>query len=117
MKFLTDEHIAPALVRGLRRVLPEVDILELRLTDPFLKGRPDPEVLDYAAQEGRILVTRDVSTVPDYAYARVQRGEAMPGVFIWRRRASLGEVMEDLLLMVRASDAEEWVDRVVYLPL
>ncbi len=46
MKFLTDEHIPPALVRGLLRAIPALDVLELRRTD-FL-GRSDPEVLALA---------------------------------------------------------------------
>ena len=115
MKFLTDEHIPPALVRGLLRALPGLDVLELRHTD--LLGRSDPEVLAFAATEGRLFLTRDVSTVPDVAFARIERGEVMPGVFLWRRKASLGEVLADLMLIARASEADEWAGRVIYLPL
>ena len=77
MKFLTDEHVSPTLARGLRRALPEVDILELRHTD--LLGKTDPEVLDFAAAENRILITQDVSTLPDFAFERVVEGKSMPG--------------------------------------
>ena len=115
MKFLTDEHIPPALARGLKRLLPEVDVLELRHTE--LLGAEDPEVLSFAADEGRILITRDVSTIPDFAYERVADDQVMPGVFIWRRKASLGAVLEDLVLIVEASGAKEWSSQVIYLPL
>lgn len=115
MRLLTDEHVPPALARGLRRVLGEVDVLELRHTD--LLGAGDPEVLDFAAREGRILITRDASTVPDFAFERLDQGKAMPGVFIWRRRAALGAVLDDLILVVQVSEAEEWQGRIVYLPL
>ena len=115
MRFLADEHVPPAFARGLHRALPEVDVLELRQTE--LLGASDPEVLAWAALEGRILITRDVSTVPGYAFKRIQAGEPMPGVFIWRRRASLGEVLSDLMLVVQMSRIEEWADSVVYLPL
>lgn len=114
MKLLTDEHVPPALTRGLRRALDEVDVLELRHTD--LLGADDSEVLDFAAQKGRILITRDASTVPDFAFERLNQGKVMPGVFIWRRRAALGAVLDDLILVVQASEAEEWRDKVVYLP-
>ena len=56
MKFLTDEHVPPALARGLRLALGEVDVLELRRTS--LLGASDPDVLAFAAREGRILVIR-----------------------------------------------------------
>lgn len=115
MRLLTDEHVPPALARGLRRALGEVDVLELRHTD--LLGAGDPEVLDFAAREGRILITRDASTVPDFAFERLDQGKAMPGVFIWRRRAALGAVLDDLILVVQVSEAEEWQGRIVYLPL
>ena len=90
-------------------------MLELRHTD--LLGAGDPEVLDFAAREGRILITRDASTVPDFAFERLDQGKAMPGVFIWRRRAALGAVLDDLILVVQVSEAEEWQGRIVYLPL
>ena len=114
MKFLTDEHVPPGLARGLTRSLPNIDILELRHT--HLLGASDPEVLDFAAAENRILITRDVSTMSDFAFERVREAKMMPGVFVWRRKASLGAVLEDLVLIVRASKADEWVNRMVYLP-
>ena len=113
MRFLTDEHVPPALVRGLKRSLPGTDILELRHTD--LLGATDPDVLEFAASQSRILITRDISTVPDFAFERVLEGKAMPGVFIWRRKVSLGDVLADLVLIVQASEADEWTNRVVYL--
>ncbi|MBS3968142.1 MAG: DUF5615 family PIN-like protein [Truepera sp.] len=115
MKFLTDEHIPPALVRGLLRERPDLDITEVRKTE--LVGKPDPLILERAAAEGRILITRDVSTMPDYAYARVKAGLPMPGVFIWQRKASIGEVLESLLLLTAASQEEEWDQQVIYIPL
>jgi hypothetical protein len=38
-------------------------------------------VLDWAAQENRILLTHDITTITRYAYERVQNGQGMPGVF------------------------------------
>lgn len=109
LKFLTDEHIPPALARGLRRALPDVNVLELR--DTKLLGQPDPVVLAWAAEHERILITRDVHTVPDYAWERVQEDMVMPGVFIWRREASLHDGLEALVLVIQASQAAEWAKR------
>ena len=52
----------------------------------------------------------------DFAFERVRGTKMMPGVFVWRRKTSLGAVLEDLVLIARASEADEWVNRVVYLP-
>lgn len=40
----------------------------------------------------------------------------MPGVFIVDDLASIGTVVEDLLLIIECSQQEEWLDRIVYLP-
>lgn len=105
MKLLTDEHIPPALARGLRRALGDIDVLELRNTN--LLGAGDPEVLDFTAREGRILVTRDASTILAVTFARLEQGKTMPGIFIWRRSAALGPVLQDLVLVLQTSEAEE----------
>lgn len=44
-------------------------------------GADDRAVLAWAAQERRIRVTHDVSTVTKYAYERIRAGQSMPGVF------------------------------------
>ena len=55
--------------------------------------------------------------MPDFAFERLRQKKPLPGVFIWRRRAALGAVLDDLILIVQASEPEEWRDKVVYLPL
>jgi predicted nuclease of predicted toxin-antitoxin system len=94
-------------------LLLHLDVVEARKAG--LLGIPDPELLEWAASQDRILVTRDMPTMPDFAHARVVAGLPMPGVFILRRGASIGAAIESLLL-VPASRAEEWVNRVIYLP-
>lgn len=73
-------------------------------------------MLEFAASEKRILITQDVSTIPDFAFDRVNNGKAMCGVFIWRRKAAIAAVLEDLVLLIEASQAHEWKDQVIYLP-
>lgn len=55
-----DENFNNDIVRGLRRRMPELDIV--RIQDAGLSGADDPTVLEWAAREGRILLTHDVST-------------------------------------------------------
>jgi predicted nuclease of predicted toxin-antitoxin system len=101
MKFLTDEHVSLALVRGLLRQKPGLDIIPLRDTD--LLGKDDPTILEWAASQGRIVLTRDVSTLPDFAYERVAKELPMPGVFVLRLKASLAQLIEDLTLIESTS--------------
>lgn len=55
--------------------------------------------------------------MPKYAYERVNANEPMPGVIAVHLDAPIGEVIQDLLLIVEASDADDFENQVVYLPL
>ncbi|WP_347242249.1 DUF5615 family PIN-like protein [Nostoc sp. FACHB-892] len=59
LKLLADENFDNTVVRGLFRRSPEIDIV--RVQDIGLSNKDDPTILDWAAQEGRILLTHDVS--------------------------------------------------------
>lgn len=51
LRFLADENFNNDILRGVLRRTPDVDIL--RVQDVGLSGRPDPEILAWAAQEQR----------------------------------------------------------------
>ena len=67
---LADENLNNDILRGLFRRRPDLDIV--RVLDVGLSGATDPEVLEWAAQHERILLTHDVSTVSMYAFERVK---------------------------------------------
>jgi predicted nuclease of predicted toxin-antitoxin system len=66
LKFLADENFDNTIVRGLFRRHPKLDIV--RVQDVGLSGKDDPTVLEWAAQEGRILLTHD--NVPKIATSK-----------------------------------------------
>ena len=72
LRLAADENLNNDIIRGLLRRLPELDII--RVQDTPLNGADDPTVLAWAADEGRVLVTHDVSTITRYAYKRVAAG-------------------------------------------
>lgn len=74
-------------------------------------------MLAWAAHEGRILLTHDVSTMTRYAYERVEKGLSMPGVFEVSRDVPIGRAIEDILLLAECSQEGEWEGQVRYLPL
>ena len=74
-------------------------------------------MLEWAAQEGRVLLTHDVSTITRYAYERVRAGQSMPGVFEASRAVPIGRAIEDILLLAECSLEGEWEGQVRYLPL
>lgn len=115
LRFLADEDFDNDIVRGLLRRCPTLDIV--RVQDVTLWGQPDPVVLEWAAQEGRILLTHDVSTLTAHAIARTPKGLPMPGAFAVSQDILIGQAIEDLLLIAKCSLEGEWEGQVRYLPL
>lgn len=115
LQLVADENFSNNIVRGLLRRKAELDIV--RIQDVGLAGADDPTVLAWAAQEDRVFLTHDVSTITKYAYERIEAGQMMPGVFEVSRTAPIGPVIEDILLLVECSLQGEWKDQIIYLPL
>lgn len=115
VRFIADENIDPDLVLGLRRRVDGLDIV--RVQDVGLRTADDPTILQWAADDGRLLVTHDIKTVPDFAHDRVAAGQPMPGVFVVPTSMSIGEAIDELSLIADASKPDEWANKVVYLPL
>lgn len=110
-----DENFNNDILRGLLRRKPDLDIVSIR--DVGLSGADDPTVLEWAAQEGRVLLTHDVTTMTRYAYERVRAGNPMPGVFEVGRDVPIGSAVDDILLLAECSLDGEWEGQVRYLPL
>jgi predicted nuclease of predicted toxin-antitoxin system len=96
-------------------LLPEVSIV--RAQDTEMYQSPDPELLEWAADQNRILLTHDAKTMPGYAYERVHKGLPMPGVIEVRLTKGSTRAIEDLALMIGASTPEEFENQVRYVPM
>jgi hypothetical protein len=115
LRLAADENFNADIVRGLRRRLSEIDVV--RVQDVGLSGADDPSVLGWAAGEGRIVLTHDISTLVGHAFKRVAAGQRMPGVFATRSRDPIGSTIEDLVLLAECSFEGEWEGQVRFLPL
>lgn len=115
MRLLADEDIDNRIIRGLRRDNPDVDVVRVQDTEVF--RAKDPAVLEWAAKEGRILFTHDVNTMTKHAYDRIAAGLPMPGVLHIPQRMPLGQVIDEMLLIVGASDPQEYDYKVIHLPM
>ncbi|PZU95271.1 MAG: hypothetical protein DCE90_12995 [Pseudanabaena sp.] len=115
MKFLADENFDNTIIRGLLRRKPDVDIVRVR--DVGLAGKDDPTVLEWAAQENRVLLSHDVATITRYAYERMAASQTMTGVIEVTFDAPIGRVIEDLLFILDCSLEGELEGQIYYLPL
>ncbi|HEY0169869.1 MAG TPA: DUF5615 family PIN-like protein [Pyrinomonadaceae bacterium] len=115
VRLATDEDFNNRILRGLLRRSPALDIV--RVQDAQLKGRGDAEVLAWAALEGRVLLTHDVTTMKRYVDERVAAGLVMPGVFEVSQQVPIARAIEDILLLAECSLEGEWEGQVRFLPL
>lgn len=115
MKFAADENFDNDILRGLFRVLPNLNMV--RIQDAGLSGVEDPEVLEWCARENRILLTHDVRTITKFAYDRLEIGLEMPGVFEISKRLAVNVAIQELILIATCSEPEEWANQVWFLPL
>jgi hypothetical protein len=114
VRFLADYDFNREILDGLLRREPFIDLKSG--VEAELQGVPDPDVLEAAATEGRLLITHDQRTMP-FHFGQFVRRRKSPGVFIIPQRMGIGAAIEELLLIWAASDAEEWTNLIFFLPL
>lgn len=115
LRLLSDENFNGDIVRGLFLRQPDLDLL--RVQDVGLRKVDDPEILDWATSNGRILLTHDRATMPDFAYERLSQGQQMSRLFVINDRMPVRQVIDELLLLIDCSEQDEWKGIVLYLPL
>ena len=111
----SDENFHGDILRGLYRRRPELDVV--RAQDVGLSTTSDPDILARAAAEGRILLTHDRDTMPNFAYDRVRAGQPMPGVFVVSDLIPIGPAIDEILLAVKCFTPEGCKDLVRFFPL
>jgi hypothetical protein len=113
-RFLADADFNHKIVLGLRRRERSVDFQGAH--DGGVVGISDPDVLGLAAESDRILVSHDRKTMPAH-FAHFLEQRSSPGLIIVSQNLDIGAAIEDLLLIWAATEAEDWLDRLGFVPL
>jgi predicted nuclease of predicted toxin-antitoxin system len=115
LRLASDADVPGPLIRGLRHREPTIDLV--RVQEVGLRTALDPVILNWAAGEGRILLTRDRETMIGFAYDRVRVGLPMPGLLVLSNRMSYQQAIDDILLIAVSYTEDEMKNRVVFLPI
>lgn len=97
----------------MRRV-PAIDFRTA--TGAGLAGLQDADVLALAARDGRILVSHDQTTMPRH-FSEFVHSSHSPGLIVVPQHLALRDVVDDLILMWTVTQAEEWTNRIAFLPI
>jgi hypothetical protein len=114
IRYQADADLNQAIVTGVLRREPTIDFQTAAAAE--LQGLGDLEVLELAAQQGRILVTHDRKTMPSQ-FAEFITSYQSSGVLIVSKKIALEIVIEELVLIWSVSSAEEWINRIAKVPL
>jgi len=116
VRFLLDENISPRVRVAIQRHYPHMDVL--RVGD---EGTPpletlDPEILQYLEQSRRILITKNRASMPGHVADHLASGGRHWGVFRVRPNTTMRQLVQTLVLISGASEAEEWVNEMWWIP-
>jgi hypothetical protein len=113
LKLYLDHNVRREICEGLRR--RGVDVLTA-----FEDGAdrlPDPLLLDGATAHGRVLVSRDEDLIRE-AVRRQLAGEEFAGViYAHQLRVTIGQCINDLELLAKLEEPEDYHNRLLRLPL
>jgi hypothetical protein len=108
-----DVHVRRAISEALR-----VRGVDVSTAQEDGSGRlSDPNLLDRAMALNRVLFSQDEDLLAE-ATARQRAGRAFAGVvYPHQLRVNVGRCITDLELIAKATELEDWRNRVEYLPL
>ncbi len=113
-RFQADADLNEDIVTGVLRRAPEIDFQTA--TEARLQGVKDENVLEIASLEERILVSHDRKTMPKHFAEFISQNQS-PGVIIVSKKLEINLVIEELILIWIASEAEEYVNSIRQLPI
>jgi hypothetical protein len=107
VRYYFDEHIDPAVARGLRR--RAIDVLTTQ--DAGHLGWDDPEQLNFATREGRVIVTFDVDYIIHHNAGIHHAGIAWAP----ETKYSIGQLISCLTLLHTVYTADDILNNLEYL--
>jgi predicted nuclease of predicted toxin-antitoxin system len=108
-----DVHVPRAVTTALR--LRMIDVLTAQ--EDGTAQLDDGRLLERAAELSRILVSQDKDLLGE-GTRRLRQHRPFSGiVYAHQLRVTIGQMVEDLELIARATSQEEWQGRIEYLPI
>lgn len=117
IRYLLDENVDPLYRRELLN--RDATIVVWRVGDLGAppRGMLDPDILVWCQENSFILATNNRKSMPAHLKDHLAQGHHIPGIIVLNDDMSIGDTIEQLLLISAASLQEEYRDTMVYLPL
>jgi hypothetical protein len=122
-KYLLDEHIPPAYrAQILRRAESlnsdsELEVWVIGDPDAPARGTLDPDILVWCESHGFALVTNNRRSMPAHLADHLAAGHHVPGIFTISPDLSIGQLIDELILIAFAVLEGEFADHITFLPI
>ncbi|MEA5469988.1 DUF5615 family PIN-like protein [Spirulina sp. 06S082] len=117
LKYLIDENVDPIYTNQLRRLSSDLFVIAVGDMTAPPKGTLDPEILLWCEEHDCILVTNNRKSMPVHLAEHIALGYHVLGILILSPKLSIGENLEQLILIAEGSFEDEYRDRIEFLPL
>ncbi|MCC5631468.1 DUF5615 family PIN-like protein [Nostoc sphaeroides] len=117
LKYLLDENVAPLYQVQLKR--QKRDLVVWVVGDPGTppKSTLDPEILCWCEEHYFLLVTNNRKSMPVHLAEHIAQGRNIPGIFILNDKLTIGQNINELILIAEASFDNEYQNQILHLPL
>lgn len=117
VRYLIDENLPPVYQTQLLRRKSDLTVWMVGEPGTPLKGTQDPEILEWCEDHGFILITNNRRSMPIHLNNHLKNARHIPGIFALKPKATLGEILDDLVLIAEVDTPDEFRDCIVYIPL
>lgn len=116
LKYLLDENVDPLFC--LQMSQQESDVVVWMVGDPGAprRGTLDPEILIWCEEQEFVLVTNNRHSMPIHLADHLAMNRHVPGIFILNPKMTIGETIDELILIAGASLPNEFGDLITFLP-
>ena len=116
-RFLIDENISPEYRTQLLRHEPSLTVLAVGDEGAPPKSTPDPEILEWCEKHQFSLITNNRKSMPQHLRDHKKKGGHVPAIFTINLEVPMGKIIDELILSAGASDEDEYINEIKYIPL
>ncbi|HEV8604465.1 MAG TPA: DUF5615 family PIN-like protein [Tepidisphaeraceae bacterium] len=111
----TDENFNGSILRGLRLRLPHLNVI--RVQDSEMYKAPDPVLLEWCVKNQRVLLTHDTTTMTHHMTERAKAALELPRIVLVPANVSIGQAIDELILILECSIESDWESPIRRIPL
>lgn len=117
LQYLMDENVNPVYISQLRRRYANLVVWAIGEPNTPPQGTLDPEILIWCEANNFILITNKRTSMPVHLAEHLKQNRHIPGIFILNAAVSIGETIEELILIAECALEAEYQDQIVHLPI